>query len=421
MALNVNSLEGNELAAGDYLRKSVPESRWGDTWDVFKSNIGKIVLINILILITFLPGVAIMFIRSAYIATLGSVYPFNSSILYPFYPDIQGLAEGVVLSADLLFYSLLIVAGFIASLGIAGGAYSIKKLINTHGEFTVKGFFHGIRVGYFNTVLPVTLFMLFMFATLIIGDWKDLVAVQGGNLAGAIAAHVCMIVVTVLVGIYTAWMLAVGVSYRVKFFQLVKNSFILILGTPVQTIFMAAFASIPVWLFVWLYPLGGFFSFLVGALFIFFGFSFMLIVWMSFTQWAFDLFITPNLKAEAEKIKAAKSPKELAVEKEEEDKRIARELLAAGRSELIARPIMPVAETPSVKALGHTFTRAQVAEAAEDRRKLSEEIAAYEDEHKNDPVYAEYNKMFAEREKALQEPAGKKGKKKRVSADNLLK
>lgn len=417
MAFNVDSLEGNELSKGDYLRKSVPESRWGDTWDVFKSNFGKIVLINIFILITFIPAIVLMFFRTAYINQLGSIYPFNPSITYPYYADLRGLTEGVYFSADLMFYGALVIAGFIASIGISGGAYSIKKLINTHGDFTVKSFFHGIRVCYFNTVLPVTVFLLFLFATVIIGDWKNLYIAKGGAAGGAITAYVFIIIATVLVTIYMAWVLAVGVSYRVKFFMLLKNSFVILIGTPLQTIIMVAFACIP----LWLYLIGGFFAIIAQVLFIFFGFSFMLLVWMSYTQWAFDMFITPNLKAEAERAKATKSEKQLALEREEEAKRTALEILAAGKSELVSRPIMPISDEVAVKSLGMTFTRAQLSDVADERQKLGAEIAAYEDAHKNDPVYAEYNKMFAEREKALQEPEGKKGKKKRVSADNLLK
>lgn len=417
MAVEVNSLEGNELSNGDYLRKSVPQSRWGDTWDVFKSNFGKIVLINIFVLITFIPGIAIMIFRNAYISGLGSIYPFNPSISYPYYSDLRGLIEGVYLSADLMFYGALIVAGFIASLGISGAAYSIKKLINTHGDFTVKGFFHGIRVAYWNTVLPVTIFMLFFFATVIIGDWKDLHIATGGSSIGAVTAYVFIIIATVFVGIYSAWVLAVGVSYRVKFFTLLKNSMVLLFGTPLQTVLMAAFACIPVWLFL----IGGFFTVIAEILFVFFGFSFMLLVWMSYTQWAFDMFITPNIKAEAERAKAAKSEKQLALEKEDNAKQVALELLAAGKSELIARPIMPISDKTAIQTLGATFTRAALSDVAAERAKLGKDISAYEDAHKNDPVYVEYNKMFAEREKALQSPEGKKGKKKRVSSDNLLK
>ena len=60
-------------------------------------------------------------------------------------------------------------------------------------------------------------------------------------------------------------------------------------------------------------------------------------------------------------------------------------------------------------------------EVLKDRETLEAEVSAYENKHKNEPVYAEYNKLFAEREKALQPETDKKGKKKKkISANNLL-
>ncbi|MBD5631868.1 MAG: hypothetical protein HDP34_01375 [Clostridia bacterium] len=417
MALSVKGLEGNELA-DDYIRKSVPKGRWSDTWDVLKSNFLKLILLNVFVLITFVPGVVVMYFRNAYVSGLGMVYPFNPSITYPFYPDLIGLNESVNLSADLLFFSLLIVAGFFASIGIAGASYSVRRMLATHGEFSIKSFFHGIKVCYFNTVIPVTLFMAFLFATVIIGDWKDLAFAVGSNKAGSVTAYVFIIIATVLVGVYSAWLFAVGTSYRVSFAQLFRNAFVLIIGTPFQTVFMSAFTLIPVWFFM----AGGILRTISYILFIFFGFSFMILCWTAFTQWAFDLYVNPNLKAAEEAAKANKSEKELAQEKLENDKSTARELLAAGRSELIARPIMPIGKEPAMQIPSLTFTRADIVGAEQSRVKLGEEVSSYEKQHQNDPVYAEYNKLFAEREKALQTDDKKKGKKaKKISSDNLLK
>ena len=146
----------------------------------------------------------------------------------------------------------------------------------------------------------------------------------------------------------------------------------------------------------------------------------MLLVWMSFTQWVYDLYVTPNLKKAEEAAKAKKTPQELAVEQEEEAKRIAGELLAAGRSELICKPILPIDNNATVKTLSVTFTRKDLGAVSENRQKLNDDISAYEEEHKNDAVYKEYNALFAEREKALQTD-GKKSKKKKISAENLLR
>ena len=420
MAFTVTNLEGNELAEGEYTRTAGEGGRWGDTWSVFKSNFGKIVLNNIFVLLFFLPGIAVMFIRSVYIGGLGLQYPFNANtgVGYPAYPGTQGLNESIYLSADLLFYGLLVVAGLIAAIGIAGGAYSMKKLLNTHGKFSIKSFFHGVKVCYLNVAAPLTVFMCFYFGCVMIGDWKDLNAASGLSVAGPTTAYVFAIIATILVGLYCGWMMATGVSYRIKVGHLLKNTFVLMIGSPIQTIFFAGFALIPVWLY--LIGLSAMFMRIIAyIIFIFIGFSFILLVWMSYTQWVFDMYVSPNLKKAEEAKQAKKTPEQIAQEKAEEAKRVAGELLAAGRSELICKPILPI-ENKAQPTLSKTFSRNDLSVVAENRKKLGDEIKAYEEEHKNDAVYREYNALFADREKALKVD-DKKSKKKKISADNLLR
>ena len=417
----LTALEGNELA-DDYVRTYVPQGRWGDTWSVFKSNFHKFVIINVLTLLFFVPAVAVIYFRINYINQMGALYPFSSNALftYPFTPSVQGIAEKIIVSADLIFYSLLIVAALIASVGIAGAAYSIKKLINTHGEFTLKGYFHGIKVCYFNTILPVLLFMLFLFGSLLISDWSAQQIALGHSAAGPITAKVFMIIANVLVGVVAFWLLAVGVSYKVKLKYLFKNTFVLLLGTIIQTVFMLGFALIPVWLL--LIGMRVRFFLIIGAiLFIFLGFSFVLLCWLAFTQWVFDSFITPAIKSEKEAKRAKMTPKELEAEKEEEEKAIARELLAAGRSELIGRPLRPITDEDAVGEIGIAFDRSDISRVARERQIITDGVNEYYEEHKSDTRYVEYERMFAEREKALQAPKGKKGKGKKVSSDNLLR
>ena len=79
MALKTDNLEGKEIAL-DYKRDSLPQGRWSDAWAVFKASALKLILINLLILVTVAPMVAIVLVRNSYILTLGSVYPLNPSV-----------------------------------------------------------------------------------------------------------------------------------------------------------------------------------------------------------------------------------------------------------------------------------------------------------------------------------------------------
>lgn len=416
----VTALEGNELA-DDYVRTHIPKGRWADTWDLFKSNFSKFVIINVLTLLFFVPGIVIIYFRSNIIAQMGTVYPFSSNVLftYPLTPSMQGRAEAITLFAGLMFYSLLIVAGIVASIGVAGACYSIKKLINTHGQFTIKGYFHGIKVCFFSVALPVTLFMIFMFGSLSISDWSAFAIANGASKGGPITAQVFMIIATVVVGIVCFWLIAVGVSYKVKLKYLFKNSFVLLFGTILQSVLMVGFSLMPVWILLLGQALS-IFKIIGYALFIFFGFSFIILCWLAFTQWAFDMFITPAVKSEEEARKASLTPKQLAAEKEAEEKAVAREILAAGKSELVGRPLRPIDGGTEIKEIGVVYGRADLKRVAEERAKIQSEVDEYFEEHRKDTRYVEYEKLFAEREKALS-TKDKKGKTKKLNGNLLNK
>ncbi len=414
MALKVSNLDGNELA-DDYIRTYNPQSRWGDTWGIVKNSFLKLVLINLFVLICFVPAITIVILRNVYINGMGYIYPFNQSVLYPFYPDTVGLTEKLYFTTDLYFYAGLFVAGLVASVGVSGAAYSVRKLINTEGKFGVKSFFHGVKVCYLKTVVPVTLFIICLFSTLVCRDWMNVVIATGGNKAGAITAFVFVIIATVLAGIYCAWLFAVGTGYRLKAGELIKNSFAMMIGSILPTVIMAAFSLLP----VWFYLIGGFFQVIAYAVFLLCGFSFMLVCWTAYTQRVFDAYVPPVIKTVKEK--PAKSEKNSVAVSEDDGTRRVRELLAAGKSELIARPIMPLPENTPPVALGKTFSRADVAAVNARREDIKKEVAEYEKAHENEPYYAEYNKLFAERDKALSVEPDKKGKKKKISSDNLLK
>ncbi|MCD8201621.1 MAG: hypothetical protein LUD47_06115 [Clostridia bacterium] len=418
-----SKLVGENLA--DYERTHVPKGRWGDTWDLVKTCFVKLIIINLFVLLFCVPSIILMFVASGYTTGLGTIYPFSGNVgMGVFsYPDVVGLEQSVHLTSDLMFYSLLALSSLIASVGFSGALYSIRRLINTHGDFTVKGFFRGVKMCYLNTAIPFLIFMLFFFGSVVIKDWAQYQVAIGGNKGGAITAEVFMIIATVVVGYVMAWIMAVGVSFKAKPRYLIKNSMVLLGGTIISSIFMGIFALIPVWLFWWgLYT--RVVKWIAYIIFIFIGFSYVFLVWMAFAQWAFDNYVNPVIKAEKEAEDAKKTPKQLEEEAAEERKKLALELLAAGRSDLIGRPIMPIAQERSVTPLGAAYSRESLKRVQEERQKIITDVNEYADAHINEPKYAEYNKLFAERDKVVTAPSngkkGKKEKKNKISSDNLL-
>ena len=87
-------LEGKERDE-EYARSTLPTSRWSLFWDIFKGRFSKLVIVNLLMLIFFIPLIIVYFLRSTYLAGQGSMLPFSSFLGsgYGLVPDTIGMAE----------------------------------------------------------------------------------------------------------------------------------------------------------------------------------------------------------------------------------------------------------------------------------------------------------------------------------------
>ena len=94
-------------------------------------------------------------------------------------------------------------------------------------------------------------------------------------------------------------------------------------------------------------------------------------------------------------------------------------MLAAGKSALLAKPVLPI-EKGEVAQISKGFSRKDIKRVEEEKAQIKDKAQAYSKEHQGDKQYAEYNELFKDREKALNQ-TDKKGKKKMISPDNLLR
>ena len=94
--------------------------------------------------------------------------------------------------------------------------------------------------------------------------------------------------------------------------------------------------------------------------------------------------------------------------------------LASTKSELASRPIKPITDNLKVYELPDAFSREDLKKLRESKTAIAEDSERYENEHKNDKKYVEYNAMFEQQEaeaKAAEE--AEKGKKSKKSKDKL--
>ena len=133
-----------------------------------------------------------------------------------------------------------------------------------------------------------------------------------------------------------------------------------------------------------------------------------MLVWMNYSQWAFDRFVNPNIgvavgrglyNKDAKKgdKPATSMPADSAALRE-----YRRMIVAQGKSKLVCRPIKPIDDGVEIYQLPESFSRDDLRRPKESKDAMDEDVKAFEEEHKNDEQYVEYNRQFEERERALE-------------------
>ena len=241
-------LEGKERSE-EYARSTLPTSRWALFWDIFKGRFGKMILINLLVFVTFLPLIAILVWRNLSVAAQGMAGPFGAGlgVGYPALPNVTGAAEAMVLNADLLFYGLLIPAMVLAGLGISGGMYIIRNLLWTEGIFVANDFARGIKRNFWNVTEAVLIFSVLLFVARTMGNLADLLSVTGARYSGWLVASKIIGYIFVAFSILIClWMISLGINYKQGPWALFRNAVVMTVGTFPQTVFFAAVALWPI-------------------------------------------------------------------------------------------------------------------------------------------------------------------------------
>ncbi len=410
-------LEGKERSE-DYARSTLPTSRWALFWDILKGRFGKLVLINLLMVVTFLPLVAVIVWRALVMGTQEIIGPYGSGlgVGYPVLPNVVGVAQMSVFQMDLLFFALFLPAGAIAALGISGGGYIIRNLIWTEGIFVANDFVRGIRRNYWNVFEAVVFFTVVLFLARTMGNLADwLVAVGSPSAGWLIASKVIGYVFVAFALLISFWMISLGISYKQGPWALFRNSVVMTVGTFPQTIIFTALATWPFFLTIF----GGTLLMVIGMLILlFFGISYALLVWLDYSQWAFDRFVNPNMGIASgrglyNKDKAKSAPAQpQPMEESAAMREYRRQIVSHGKSKLVSRPIKPIDDDLEVYQLPDSFSREDLQKLRESKEAIEEDTKAFEEEHKDDERYVEYNRQFEEMQRALEtEDAGKKKKK----------
>ncbi len=401
-------LEGKERDE-QYARSTLPSNRWSLFWDIFKGRFSKLVIVNLLMLVFCIPLIAIYIFRYVYLTVQGAMMPFSGwvGIGYPATPSLIGLPQQITLSTNVMFGGLSVIGVIIAAVGISGGIYVIRNMVWTEGIFVANDFWRGIKINFWIVVKSAVFYWLFLYLFTVSIDWANMMlAVGEGN---SVLMNISIVISYIAIAIVTMmflWMLSMGGNYNLKFFPLLKNSFLMTFGLIFQNIFFIFLMAIPLILFLF----GSFFQMLVAIIMILFGLSYMLLVWFNYSQWAFDKFF--ESKREGGKVNRgiyAKVGKGGSQSKAVQEYEANLEAALSVKSELSSRPIKPITDELKVYELPESFSRDDLKKLRESKEIIVEDSQKYAEEHQNDEKYVTYNAQFEKKEE--EEETDKKGKK----------
>ena len=396
-------LLGSEKSEG-YARASLPSNRWELFWDIFKGRFWKLVIINILILIFFIPVALMFFMRSNAISNLGALYPFsqNFGIGYQAPLSMVGYAENIVFTVDSMLYLFMPIALIIAAIGVSGGAYVIRNMVWTEGIFVANDFWRGVKQNIKQIIAVALVYSLVFYLTnLSVALADQSIAVGIKNSWIFVVSKVLAYMFLVFYSMMTFHMITMSVTYELKFRQLLKNSFLFTIALLPQNILFLFLGLLP---FLFLL-FGGIFMAIGLILILLMGFSLFFLIWTDFCQWSYDRFVNDKIEGAQknrgiyEKVKESNS---LALQKYREQ--VARTAV----SSLSSKPIKPITDDElQLAELPESFNRKDIERLNESKQRLIEDHERYVEEHKNDPQFVEARenaeKNKEEREKRIEE------------------
>ena len=374
---------GKEKSEG-YARASLPSNRWELFWDIFKGRFGKLVTINLLMLVFFIPLFLLLFVRYVSLANYGAIYPFNQPFGMGFQAmeNMTGYSENIIFTVNSITLLFLPIVAIIAAIGVAGGAYVIRNMVWTEGIFVSNDFWRGIKQNVKQIIIIALLYSLVFYLTTITTSFADwILAINQSKKWLFIISQVISYLFLAIFTIMAFHMITMCVTYDLKIAQLIRNSFLFTIGLLPQNVFFLVLGAIPFLLLLF----GTFFVAMGVILILLFGFSMLLLIWTDFCQWSYDKFIN-------DKVPGAQKNRGIYEKIKESDsgalKQYREQMALAGRSSLSSKPIKPITdEELTIAELPVSFNRNDIEKLNQSKRAIYEDHERYVEEHKNDPEF----------------------------------
>lgn len=370
-------IEGPERSE-TYARSTLPTNRWELGWDVFKTNKGKLFGLNLLTLLFCLPLVALFVMRYVLKTVDIAIFPFtqNMGVGYPAYPATSGLQAQLALNINVEFFKFVIIGVAFLAVAISGGFYVMRNMVWAEGVMVVSDFFKGVKQNYFVVFFSLLFYTVVMAASVLSLNMSSVLIATGGGIKWLlVVAQVLTYVIMAIATMMVFYMITLGITYKLSFGALIRNSFILSIALVPTNVFFMAFSA--VWLLLLLLgkimPL-----FLIIGIFMAFiwGISLFMLVWTDYSNWVFDTYVN-------DKVPGAR--KNRGIYKPSADDTAEDENAVIERSRLTSRPIKPITDTEvEIYELPTSFSRADLQKLEETKEAMRRDSDKYAEEHKND-------------------------------------
>lgn len=360
----------------DFTPDKLPGTRFKVFKDVLFNRIGALVKINLLVLLFALPAIAWVVIVNMMKQVDGTLVPYsgNIGIGYPMVEGAIAFGQTRMFAFDMQMYLVLIPCIMIASIGLSGAFYVMRRLVWGEGITVVGHFFKGIKQN----------FLPFLWSSLFAGISLFLVMANFGIYDNMVDVHIAWKVIGIAMSIIQFVLLlsmmifltTQAVTYKLKTWGLIKNSFLFAIALLPQNLIMLAISSLPIIIILILPSMISMFGLMIFALL---GFSFIILVWTVYAHWAYDKFINDRVEGAVKNrgmYKKTEDDTKAAEERDHKNKNI-----RFNNPKKRSKKIVSVDEGETYTPLATNFSRADLQRLQEEKEVVQRAIdAEYDDE-----------------------------------------
>ena len=349
----------------NYSRTAASMGRWKLGWEVFKNNFTRLILLNLILLLFFIPIILIFFWRNYLISSFASAVPFGSFMSYPYVANLSGVAENIVVQANIRSLAVLPAAAILIAVAFSGVFYMVRNMVWTEGVFVGSDFWRGLKKNFLPFAGTLLIYSVMVYGGLVSVSLLNYAISTGA--ANAVLLTIAKVAIFVLLGFFTIvimHMLTLAVTYELSFIKLIRNAFILTVSLLPTNIFFAAFSLAGVILMLFSAMLGGMIAIIIGIV----G---GILVWTVYCQWIYDKFINDDVPKKAKPTE--KQEKQSAKEEITE--------IADGDYDTVylnKHPVKPVTDSEvELSELPATFGRADLRKLAESKEAMRKDSDQY--------------------------------------------